>query len=455
MIYGDSSGSNTLVAGPGNDKLYAGTGGDYLVAGPGTDTLVGGPGNDAFQLPFTPIGQTPPQDTIVDPVGVNYIIVKPPALIAPPNPPATTTLSADITDTNSTDTISVASTAGIVMNSIIQIDSEEMLVTNVRGKSLSVNRGYNGTTIALHSADASVLVLPQPPEASPSDYKIYLTQQGPGGMLQATLSNLDNGMTLGQLTFALPPGVQNISLEGGPGNNVLQVNPSVTRNMYLYGGPGSNTLMAGSGSDTLVAGSGPSLLIGGGGDDVLYGGNTPAQKIAPDLSQSNGVLVGAVTGNTHKNSDQGNFYIDGLASTSQLTVGETVTGLGIPNGTTITKVVSSSLIWISQAPAASYTGVALVFGSNQQDGQDTLIAGSGNSELYAGSGGDLLIGGSAVTVPGPGGVTQYEPMAPSGRDLLVGGSGNDLLIAAARQPRRRHAHRQRQRHARGREQRHR
>ncbi len=126
--------------------------------------------------------------------------------------------------------------------------------------------------------------------------------------------------------------------------------------------------------------------------------------------------------------------IDGLSSTAQLSVGETVSGLGIPNGTTIINIASNNAIWISQAPTASYNGDALVFGSSQTDGQDTLIAGSGNSELYAGTGGDLLIGGSAVTVPGPGGVTEYEPAAPSGRDVLVGGAGNDLLIAAPGSP---------------------
>src|SRR5205807_1341542 len=127
------------------------------------------------------------------------------------------------------------------------------------------------------------------PVAAPSNYYIDFTQvSGAANLYQGTLYELTarntRGLQIGQTTFTMPPGIDNVALEGGPGDNVIQVDPSVTLNMYLYGGPGHNTLMAGSGNDTLVAGSGTAVLHGGSGNDVLYGSELPALAAAPTLT---------------------------------------------------------------------------------------------------------------------------------------------------------------------------
>jgi Ca2+-binding RTX toxin-like protein len=368
VIYGDSSGNNTLQAGPGNDTLYAGSGADYLQAGPGTDALYGGGGGDHFELPFTPVGQQQPPDTLVGGAGVNTLVLRPPAASTPASPVAPTQLSAAVSDTNPTDAITVQSAANISVNSVIQIDSEQMKVTAVSGTTLTVNRGFNSTAVATHRAAAPVLILPQTPEAPSGDYQIYFTSvAGTTNQYQATLSNLDTGAALGQLTVTMPSSIANIDLEGGAGNNWIQVDPSVTRNVHLYGGPGNNTLMAGSGNDTLVAGPGTGVLYGGTGNDILYGGDEPLQDAQPQLS-----AFGHVTPYAHPT-----------------------------------------------------------------EGHDTLIAGSGDAELFAGSGGDVLIGGSVARQVGPGGTPglallqngQYQLIDGAGRDVLAGGRGNDLLIA--------------------------
>ena len=227
---------------------------------------------------------------------------------------------------------------------MIQIGSEQMLVTAVTGNVLTVQRGYDGTTAAAHGNNALVL-LPDTasPMATPNDYQMYLNQAGAANQYTATLSTLrfakeaagsttvtgiDNtaGLAMGQavtgpgvptgttiaaipsstsitlskaatlsqgnlpLTFGtvggialtLPGDIPNIQLEGGPGNNFIQVDPSVTRNVTIYGGPGYNVLMAGSGNDNLIAGPGTAVLYGGTGDDTLYGGDLPNSGRASD-----------------------------------------------------------------------------------------------------------------------------------------------------------------------------
>jgi len=295
---GSGTGSDTLSAGNVNDTLYAGTGGDYLAAGTGTDALFGGPGNDSIQLQFTPTGQQPPVDTVVGGAGLNTLVIRP--------------------------------------------DANTSLTT-------ADPNGANG----------------KPELPTPSNYYLFFNQvQGTANQYQATLANLNTngtqGSLLGQVTFTMPADVEQVALEGGPGNDVIKVAPSVTRDMFLYGGPGQNTLYAGSGNDILVAGPGNAVLYGGTGDDVLYGGDMPTQDQQP--------------------------LLDTFGQVTQ-----------------------------QQQPT---------------EGNDTLIAGPGNDELYAGSGNDVLIGGSAIVQNGT-----YQLIAgAAGRDVLVGGPGTDLLIAGPGSP---------------------
>jgi hypothetical protein len=61
------------------------------------------------------------------------------------------------------------------------------------------------------------------------------------------------------------------------------------------------------------------------------------------------------TGNTHSTAT-----LDGLASTAHLVVGMTVSGAGIPAGTTVT-AISGSSVTLSQAATATATGVSVTF----------------------------------------------------------------------------------------------
>jgi Ca2+-binding RTX toxin-like protein len=285
------------------------------------------------------------------------------------------TLAEPLDNQSSSQTLYVSSTAAIAaaLNAagesglVITIDDEQMSVQSVAGpNAIVVTRAVNGTTISEHAEGAIVSFAGQLSVAN--NYGIYLNSvAGSSNEFVATLTDQNDDQQIGSLNFTMPSDVANIQLDGGPGNNVIQVDPSVTRNVYLYGGPGNNTLMSGSGNDTLVAGPGTAVLYGGTGDDILYGGDLPSQDATPNLS-----------------SDE------------------------------------------SSTP-----------GPTNLAGHDTLIAGSGDSELIAGNGGDLLIGGSVARQIGANGVLgqaitqngQYELIEGAGRDVLVGGSGNDLLIA--------------------------
>ena len=66
-----------------------------------------------------------------------------------------TTLNGAIND--STTTVIVASALAIALQQVIQIGAEQMQVTGIAGATLTVTRGFNGTTRAAHATGANVL----------------------------------------------------------------------------------------------------------------------------------------------------------------------------------------------------------------------------------------------------------------------------------------------------------
>ena len=307
---------------------------------------------------------------------------------------------------------------------MIQIDSELMNVTALSGNTLTVSRGYNGT-IATPHGDNSV-ILPSP---GPSDFKLYFTQTSGASQYQAVLYNLDwlsqnpNVAPLGTVSFTMPADVEQVALEGGPGNNLIQVDPSVTRNMFLYGGPGNNTLIGGSGSDTLVGGPGSSVIYGGTGDSILYGGDMPSQDAPPQLDSS-----GTVT--PHQETPGHNTLIAGTGN-DELYAGS---GGDVLIGGSAVLNKNGQYVLVKGAAGRD----VLVGGS----GDDLLMAGSGGMAdiMVAGSGNDILIGdndGSSVMGGGTGnnlylgGNFGNIITAGTGNDTLVGGAGIDYLAAGS------------------------
>jgi Ca2+-binding RTX toxin-like protein len=234
--------------------------------------------------------------------------------------------------------------------------------------------GYGLTSLVLKPVETEMVNDQLTQVSLTTDSDIYLNAvPSSTNQFLATLSNLDTGAVVGQVQFTMPSSVERIALLGGIGDNVIEVDPSVSLGVLLYGGVGRNILMAGSGNDVLVGGSGTSILEGGTGDDVLFGGAMPA--VYQDLINNLGA-----------------------GSSGPITIGSTTS--------------DALMHWLRQQPV----------------GHNVLIAGSGNSQLYAGNDGDLLIGGNAQWNAQTGQFVLVD--TPSGSDVLVGGSGNDLLLAA-------------------------
>lgn len=81
---------------------------------------------------------------------------------------------------------------------------------------------------------------------------------------------------------------------------------------------------------------------------------------------SSDITYGIVTtGNTHSNTT-----LDSLASASGIVVGQTVTGTGIPSGTTVS-AISGTTVTLSQAATATATGVSITFSAQRRRGTAT------------------------------------------------------------------------------------
>jgi Ca2+-binding RTX toxin-like protein len=438
------TGDEVLYAGAGGDTLIAGLGADALYGSIGDDTfqlpftpagqtqppytLVGGGGTDSLLLK----AETGSGSSGLD-------------VTASAIPDATST---EITVSNGLAVAAALPSDGSGL--VVQIGVEQMLVKSVSGDVLTVQRGYDGTTAEPHGNNALVL-LPQTPDAlaSPNDYSLYLNQgQAPNEYVatlstlrfatttsgSATVTGVDNtaGLTVGQavsgpgvpagttiatipsstsitlssaatwdqsnlpLNFGVVAGtsltlsgsINNIQLEGGPGNNLIAVDPSVTRDVTIYGGPGQNVLMAGSGNDALIAGPGTAVLYGGIGDDTLYGGDLPTEDVPPNGGDA---MVSA-----HPGAIDGNDTLIAGPGSDELIAGS---GNDLLIGGSVVRPID---------PVTGVPGVAFLQGSQYQ--------------LDPGAGRDILSGGSGmddILIAGPG----------SPGEVLEAGSGNDTLIA--------------------------
>ena len=121
-------------------------------------------------------------------------------------------------------------------------------------------------------------------EGRGQDDDIYLDMvPGTSETYNATLTNNDTEAYEGAITFTLPTDVQQIAIQGGPGNDKIQVDPSVYRDVTIVGGEGNDTLIAGSGNDVLAGGPGNNLLAGGSGNagNVMIG-DLEGTKTNPD-----------------------------------------------------------------------------------------------------------------------------------------------------------------------------
>ena len=227
------------------------------------------------------------------------------------------------------------------------------------------------------------------------------------------------------------------SLVGGSGNDTFY--GSTTSGTWMGGGSGTNSFSDYfynfNASDTIAGGSGKENYLMFQGDGAIG-----LQHVVSNGRDAVSLSTNYQTGNIQQNSSSsGGATITGLASVSQLAIGESVIGPGIPLGTTINSItLSTSSITISSNPLSA-TGVPLNFGGWNSD-STALI--TGNIGLVSGIqaiGIQTLSGNDSVTVnfgswAGLGVYVQcgtgndvVDASTLDGQATLLGGTGNDTI----------------------------
>ena len=244
--------------------------------------------------------------------------------------------------------------------------------------------------------------------------------------LSFDLMDLDDAFTVTSTA-----GIENLSVVGGTGNDVLDASASTT-GVNLFGNGGGDTLTGGSGND---------VLAGGGGTDIIAGGD------GNDTNSFQGIGVGVIA----------TVNADGAGTASYASVSETFTGIENLTGS------DNNDVLIATGAAAN-----ILLG---EGGDDVLAGGGGTDVIDGGAGTDTNsfagIGlGVTATINADGtGTAAYGPVTESfisienltgsdqadnltgndsvntidgglgddtisglgGNDLLFGGSGNDTI----------------------------
>jgi Ca2+-binding RTX toxin-like protein len=361
-----------LYGGPGHNILTGGSGNDVLVGGAGTSVLQGGSGDDVLYGGAIPAQYQQMLNTLGASQG---------------NPPA-----------------SGASTQDALMNWLRQQPPGHNYLIAGPGSS------------QLYAGDGGDLLIGGSAHFDPQQGQFVLD---PGASRDFLSGGKGNDLLLagpgspGAAEFA---GSGNDVLVGGDGENILQGGPG---NDLLLGGSLINIIQSNSTATTaasLVGGSGLNFEFAGAGSDVLYDYADPAswaraQAVATTfhlnlpLPRTNAVNpiqqsdalkherdadypewhvldtvalnpneTGAMTAGSNKitglaltrlagNTTAGSNKIGNLASTAQLIEGQYVTGPGIPAGSVIVSIDSTSSITVSGNATATAAGVQLGFGN--------------------------------------------------------------------------------------------
>jgi uncharacterized protein GlcG (DUF336 family) len=113
---------------------------------------------------------------------------------------------------------------------------------------------------------------------------LTISGDGPSNNIRVSLDQAANQLVVTSFVDEVArfdaASVDTILIHGGPGQNVLSVDPDVTQattiegtggDNFLRGGGGPTTLLGGAGLDKIIAGPGPTVIDGGAGTNHLFG----------------------------------------------------------------------------------------------------------------------------------------------------------------------------------------
>ena len=230
------------------------------------------------------------------------------------------------------------------------------------------------------------------------NFRIDLDQSGVGDFDSIVIHGYgdDDSIVLDGVPTAF---AGSLTIDGGTGNDQIEVRGSQTTAMTLNGAAGDDTLLGGLGAETINGGSGNDILFGGSGNDRINAG------AGHDLIQGN-------TGDDTLVGNGGDDSIIGGAGRDVLTG-------GAGNDTLSGQSGNDTLL--------GHDGDDILNGGR---GRDALSGGAGNDRLRGGAQNDLLTGGLGNDVIQ--GNFGHDTLAgDDGDDSLSGGMGSDKLDGGA------------------------
>lgn len=366
--------------GEGDDTIYGGAGNDMIDGGPGSDFLDGRDGSDAYVASFEGIGTSLTTVSDSGGVGIDSLTVNgTPADDILVETPTQVTFGAPVTE--------IVNYAGIEDLTVNGHGGQDIIIVN--GSQTTILGGPGNDTFIVNATGLEPLLLDG--QDGPDTYTINLGHlDGIVTIADSGLSEFDtdtviiNGTELDD-TIVLREGeiqledqtvhfdltIENITIDGGAGNNYIIVEGNLTTLVTWQNAAGAGVT------------AGTLLIVGTAGDDHVTVNR-----------QGNGFIK--VHANFFADAERGNFktFVD-----SEIDLIHIVLGDGDDHAT-ITANIDTTVIIDSRAGDDHLNG---------GNGSNILLGGSGNDVLLGGSDFDLLIGGL-------------------GADLLNGNSGDDILI---------------------------
>ncbi|NLF31546.1 MAG: LEPR-XLL domain-containing protein, partial [Planctomycetes bacterium] len=229
-------------------------------------------------------------------------------------------------------------------------------------------------------------------------------------------------------------GVQAIRIQGGAGNDTIEIEDGITLPVYVDGG---------AGDDRITTSRGAAAVFGGEGNDTIVLGTADGNVV--DAGAGDDRVIGS-TRDDEVHGGAGNDVIDGDLGDDRLYGGEgddqilggrgNDTIVGGAGDDAIDGGIGNDRIWgdYDAAGGPGEDGADRIEGGSENDlicgggandvinggrGNDTIAGDAGDDAIHGDSGNDTLYGGA-------GGDTLY---GDGGSDSLYGQDGNDTLIA--------------------------
>lgn len=124
---------------------------------------------------------------------------------------------------------------------------------------------------AVEALESRVLMAGGPLDVVETEGGSALRVSGTEGIDEIVVAQSASGLVVrnGDWSASFPSRYRNLLIDGGLGNDIITLDPTVTVDAVLHGGAGNDALTGGSGNDRLYGGVGRNDLYGAAGDDTL------------------------------------------------------------------------------------------------------------------------------------------------------------------------------------------